>query len=564
MRGSLARRPDHQDRLQGVIEWMTDAYYSLDREWRFTYLNAQAEHVLGRPASELVGQVMWDAFPTVVGTEFQQRLAEAMHTGRPQVVEVDRPRTPGHRLEIRTWTTPDGLSVVMHDITARHRLALAQREALAEARRAREQLELLSEMTRVLVSTLDVDEALSLLLGLLVPRLADWAAVTLVDDQGGRRHSVALHRDPRLSADVEQFTNRHTSAADATSRSARVIRTGRPILSNGASDAALTSSWADDELTRLLQRIGARHLMVVPLVSRERVLGVIVLAGTDDHQPFSEADLATAVEVGRRAGLAIDNAQMYGRQRSTAELLQRHLLPALPDVPGLQITSRYVPAGEQAQVGGDFYWGAAAPGGGAFVAIGDVAGHDSAATSWQAQLAPLLRGFAHESDDGAASVLRRVDRAMRGLSIDTMATAVLARLQPVDGPRPRWQLTWSNAGHPAPVVVSPGGRVRVLARESDLLLGLDPATPRADHSVELEAGDTLLLYTDGLIERRGSDLEADTVRLERALSGLADEPLEDLAEHVIAAFVGGGRPTDDVALLAVRLLTDAGVPARQA
>ncbi len=543
-----------RDRLQGVIEWMTDAYYSLDREWRFTHLNAQAEQVLGRSSSELVGQVLWEVFPQAVGGDYERTMVEAMRGGHPQTIEANRPGPPYGRFEIRTWATPEGLSVVLHDITARHRGAQEQQQALAEARSARERLELLSEMTRALVSTLDVDEALSRLLELLVPRLADWAAVTLVDGDGRRHHSVVTHRDATLVADVERFTTLHTSSADATSRSERVVRTGLPILSNDATDEALGSSWADDELTRLLRRIGSRHLMVVPLTSRDRVLGVIVLSGADGHPPFSQADLETATEVGRRAGLAIDNAQMYGRQRSTAELLQRHLLPPLPVVPGLDITSRYVPAAHEAQVGGDFYWGSATPGGGALVAIGDVAGHDSLATSWQAQLAPLLRGFAHESDDGAASVLSRVDRAMRGLSITTMATVVLARLEPVDGPQPCWRLTWSNAGHPAPVVVHAGGRVTALDRRADLLLGIDPATPRHNHVIELRAGDTLVLYTDGLVERRGSDLDADTARLEQVLGGLADQPLHTLADEVLRALVGGGRPADDVALLAVRLL----------
>jgi serine phosphatase RsbU (regulator of sigma subunit) len=151
---------------------------------------------------------------------------------------------------------------------------------------------------------------------------------------------------------------------------------------------------------------------------------------------------------------------------------------------------------------------------------------------------------------------------MHGLGIDTMATAVLATIEPPDpgaGADAGWRLTWASAGHLSPLLVGADGSVLVLDTEPELLLGLDTDAPRTDHVRGLSAGDTLLLVTDGLVERRGSDLSADVERLRLVLGPLTGAPVEALADGVLAALVGDGRPADDVALLAVRI--EPGTPA---
>ena len=151
-------------------------------------------------------------------------------------------------------------------------------------------------------------------------------------------------------------------------------------------------------------------------------------------------------------------------------------------------------------------------------------------------------------------MLARVDRAMQGLAIDTMATAVLASIDPaVAGTGGRRRLRWSNAGHLSPLLLRADGNVQSLDEPPELLLGLDPRTTRTDHEQVLLPGDTILLCTDGLIERRGSDPDDDLDRLRDILSDLAGLPLDEMADTVLAKMIAGATPSDDVALLAVRV-----------
>lgn len=187
--------------------------------------------------------------------------------------------------------------------------------------------------------------------------------------------------------------------------------------------------------------------------------------------------------------------------------------------------------------------------------IGDVAGHDTAATATMGQLRSLLRGIAATHDDATpAMVLAKLDKAMRLLSVNTFATAAVARLEQTDADRRRDQvrLRWSSAGHLPPVLIDPDGTVRVLEQDVvDVALAVDPDRPRHDTEVVVDRGATLLLYTDGLVERRDVDLDAGVERLCAALADLARRPLTELCDLLIARLVAG-RPDDDVALVAVR------------
>jgi serine phosphatase RsbU (regulator of sigma subunit) len=222
----------------------------------------------------------------------------------------------------------------------------------------------------------------------------------------------------------------------------------------------------------------------------------------------------------------------------------------------MEVVVRYVPAAEAARVGGDWYDAFLQRDGTPVIVIGDVVGHDTAAAAAMGQLRGLLRGIAHHSGAGPAEVLRGLDEAIASMHTDTLATAVAARLEsPGTGPAPcgRRTLRWANAGHPAPMVVAPDGGVSVLGgRTGDLLLGVDASAARAEPSVELTPGSTVLLYTDGLVERRDSTLDEGTDRLVAQLRELADRPLAELCDALLERLLRG-TPQDDVALVAVRL-----------
>ena len=262
-----------------------------------------------------------------------------------------------------------------------------------------------------------------------------------------------------------------------------------------------------------------------------------------------------AADLAGRAGLALDNARLYRRQRQLAEGLQRSLLtaPAQPD--HVQVVVRYTPAAETAQVGGDWYDAFLQPDGSMIVTVGDVLGHNTEAAAAMGQIRSMLRAIAVTTGAGPAELLRRVDQAMTTLQVDTTATAVVVRMEQTEG-QAHLGLTevyWSNAGHPPPMVIHPEGSVRALTGpRPELLLGVDDTARRREFEVTLDPGATLVLYTDGLIERRDQDLDAGLDRLRAALEDLAGRDLDDLCDELLDRMLPG-QSDDDVALVAVRL-----------
>jgi serine phosphatase RsbU (regulator of sigma subunit) len=207
-------------------------------------------------------------------------------------------------------------------------------------------------------------------------------------------------------------------------------------------------------------------------------------------------------------------------------------------------------------VGGDWYDAFLQRAGATVLAIGDVVGHDTRAAAAMGQVRGLLRGISYSSGGSPAEVLTELDRAVEGLALDTMATALVARLER-DADSGRTLLRWASAGHPPPIVITPDGDVRVLdGKPADLLLGVAPETLREDRVELLDPGATVLLYTDGLVERRDRDIDAGTDALVALLREFAGLPLDELCDRVLERlFLPDAE--DDVAVLAVRL-TDGG------
>jgi phosphoserine phosphatase RsbU/P len=245
-----------------------------------------------------------------------------------------------------------------------------------------------------------------------------------------------------------------------------------------------------------------------------------------------------------RAQAAVNRAALR-----TAEALQRNLLGSPPVVAGLQTAVRYLPASRNAQVGGDWYDAFALPDGTTMLVIGDVAGHDAPAAAAMAQLRGMLRAIATSAADSPATALSTLDQVLADLDLHTLVTVTVAVLEPGDDGSAR--LSWSNAGHPPAVVACADGVVNLLARTPERLLGVAPGVHRTDHQLVLHPGDTLLLYTDGLVERRGATLDDGFRWLAGEVEALGRETLEQLCDALLAAL--GGRVDDDVALLAVRL-----------
>ena len=542
------RRHEQETRVRRVLESMSAAFYSLDREWRFTYVNAEAERLLGRTGDELLGGVLWELFPGTVGSDFEREYRSALASGQATVFEAYYPAPLDGWYELRAWPSPDGLGVYFLDISAR-RAAQARAELLAEA-------------TAALTDTLDAQEAVDRLARIVVPALGDWCIVTLVDedaDPGDWRRQLRdvawWHDDPALRPVLEQYARHRIAAFDDSAVLVRALRTGRQIVLRSATDAVL-SSLTEPGPQELLRRLAPRSGVVQPMRGRGRTLALLTLGRTGDEVPRT-ADLDTIAELAGRAGLALDNARLYEQQRLLAEGLQRSLLTEPPEPDHAHVVVRYQPAAQAAQVGGDWYDAFLQPDGATMIVIGDVIGHDTVAAAAMGQLRGLLRGIAANTGEGPADVLRSVDEVMQTLRIDTTATVIVARLEQTADERSRGvtRLRWSNAGHPPPMVLQPDGTVTVLPEvEADLLLGIDPSSARGESQISMDRGSTVLLYTDGLVERRGQSLDDGLAKLRSTLSELASQPMSfaELCDRVLERMLPP-RPEDDVALVAVRL-----------
>jgi serine phosphatase RsbU (regulator of sigma subunit) len=385
----------------------------------------------------------------------------------------------------------------------------------------------------------------------VVPALADYCILTVIDDDGQPRDVGSWHVDPASRTVLESYAEVRLDAMPLTAP------VGRALHSNEA------VTFAGDDVLQLLPPGRARDLLTVlapvsevalPLRARGRTLGLLTLFYADGHTPTVE-DVSVAQDVADRAGLAWDNARLFSQQQQMAEVLQRSLLTEPPEPDHAEIVVRYLPAAEAARVGGDWYDAFLQPNGSTMLVIGDVVGHDTAAAAAMGQVRSLLRGIAAYSDAGPAEVLRGLDAAMTVLQLDTLATAAVARFEQTDDERRRGvtRLIWANAGHLPPLAVHPDGTVAVLADwKADLLLGVNAATARTESVTTLDRGSTVLLYTDGLIERRDADLDTGLDRLRTHLAELAHLPLQQLCDELITRLVDG-KPEDDVALVAVRL-----------
>jgi PAS domain S-box-containing protein len=538
-----------------ILEAMPTAFFSVDRQWRFEYVNAEAERLLGRTRGELVGGDLWELFPSASDSEFDMHYRRAMDTGEVVMFDAYYPEPLNAWYEIRAWPTPSGLSVYFFDVTAR-------RTAQAELEQAVQRSALLARVTSELAGTLEAEKAVARLAQLLVPDVADWCVVTLVNDdphpdwRRGLRDVGWWHADPSRRALLEKYAEHRIDSLTDSSFVARAMATGEPVLVPDGAREAIGGVLQAGPARDLFNQLDPHAVAVVPLRGRGRIVGLVTVF-RDAGRTITVPELDVLRDVAARAGLALDNARLFAQQRELAATLQRSLMTDPPEPDHLEVVVRYEPAAQAAQVGGDWYDAFRQQNGALLVVIGDVVGHDTAAAAAMGQVRTLLRAVAAHTGDGPAEVLRGVDKVMRTLDVETTATAVIARLEQTEEQRLRGQtaVRWSNAGHPPAAVIDPEGRVSLLADvESDLLLGLDPETSRKESVAVLERGSTMLLYTDGLVERRGRGFDVGIAELQEALSELATQelPLVRLCQELVQRLLPE-RPEDDVALVAVRL-----------
>ena len=284
----------------------------------------------------------------------------------------------------------------------------------------------------------------------------------------------------------------------------------------------------------------------VPLLVEGRIIGVLCV-GHLETGAFSGDDVRLLQLVADRAALAIENAHLYERERSVAETLQRSLIPKrLPWLEGAALGARYLPAGTGMEVGGDWYDAVELPHGRLGLAIGDVVGHGVESAAAMGQVRSALRAYALDGE-GPGGVLERLNRLVLALGEGEMTTLVYLVFDRADS-----SVRFAVAGHVPPLLVAADGRARFLEGGRSLPLGVVAGAVYEEAEVTLEPGATVLLYTDGLVERRDASLDDGLARLVEA-AGEARGSVEALLDHLLDVLVGGEDADDDVALLALSL-----------
>lgn len=433
-------------------------------------------------------------------------------------------------------------------------LVAAEEAARASARAGQRRLAFLAEANRTLTTSLDVDETLDDLTRLAVPVLGDWCAVEArtSGDQASRFH--VAHTDPTRVARLEVLLERYPRSADPQGIGAQVVATGRPVLLRKVNDALLRRAARDEEHLRMLKELRLRSALVVPLIGRGRPMGTLTLATAESGRRLGQADLDFAVELARTTALAIENASLHQERSVVARTLQSSLLPGeIPEIPGLEVAVRYRAAGGRELVGGDFYDVFEAGEGTWGVALGDVCGKGPEA----AALTGLVRHTIRTAAVGGrkpSSVLELVNRQIIRNKVDRFCTATLGRIRRSNG---SVHVDVSCGGHPPPLIYRPGRTVEA-ADCLGSLLGVFPEPSLAEVLVELEPGDAIVFYTDGLterFEREGTGGDSQLVALLWDSDGLDADQIADRI-YLDAAEATGDGPRDDLALVVLRVRPD--------
>ncbi|MET8910607.1 PP2C family protein-serine/threonine phosphatase [Micromonospora sp. NPDC004551] len=359
-----------------------------------------------------------------------------------------------------------------------------------------------------------------------------------------------------LRTDPEDLPDVDILVADATAD------TGRPP------SAVPSTILRDGDL--VLETTADVPVMRVRLPGPPPYAETVLVARLSQHLPLDDGYVGFVRLVGATVAQALQRAQTRQAERRVATLeqelserLQRSLLTPPAQPPRMEVAVRYQPATERARIGGDWYDSFREPDGSLILVIGDVAGHDQQAAATMAQIRNLLRGVAYAARKPPGGVLEGLEAAMRGLGVDALATAVLARVEQ-DEEQARVgaaTLRWSNAGHPPPVLITPDGSATLLRTPPEMLLGVRAGLARSDHQVTLTPGSAVVLYTDGLIDRRDAVIDDGLADLVGTLTGRHGSTAEQLCDELLGRFAAGS--DDDIALVVLRIPPEpAGRPGR--
>ncbi|MFI5531747.1 SpoIIE family protein phosphatase [Kitasatospora sp. NPDC051853] len=549
----------------------------LDTDLRYTAVNRTMAEMNGLPPEEHVGRTTGETLPERAADEITAIQRQVLATGEPVVdVTLASPVTARSGFRSISYSRMTdragrvlGISGTVMDVTERYR-------AVAKVEHARRRLSLLNEFGSRIGDLLDAGRVAQELATAVVPRLADYAAVILLqavahgDDLPRHGHdrrtsllqlgTAAVQDSPEVEVMLRRGA-RITFAED--SAFGRVLRTGVPeLLSNPEELSDLT--YPGDPKVQAGHDLGVHSRLVVPLRARGIVIGLLAISRAGYREGFDRDDLAFTVELADRAGSSLDNARLYARERTAALTLQRTLLPQqVPQPAGVEVAYRYVPGSSGTEVGGDWFDVIPLPDGRTALVVGDVMGHGLRAAATMGRLRTAVRTLAG-LDLPPEILLRHVhelaDDLAQGPDEALLATCVYAVFDPSTR-----RLVAAKAGHIPPVLIVPkepaeepvrtgspllGGVGQVLDLPSGAPLGVG-GVPFESIELDIPEGSLLALCTDGLVESRDKDLDVGLGRLLTVL----EQPYPSIQQACEAVLdtMEQGREPDDVALLLARL-----------
>jgi PAS domain S-box-containing protein len=546
---------ESEARTRLVLDGAPDAFVSLDRDGVIKAWNSAAERLFGWSASEAIGVPFRSL---VTPEEFRERhdqrrmaLIEvpqvvAMQSFETEFIRRDGARFPAEatvsKIEIKGEPFISGF---IRDVSERERRQ-QERETLLREQAARAEAERVAELVsgmQLLVDAALQNPTLDAILEDLMTRVrgvlqADAATILLADED--ERLSVAASSVPGASEDGAEEEPEPVALGEGFA--GRVAQAREAMLAGDPKPEDLPDP--------ALARLDVDSLIGVPLLAENKVTGVLVAASIAPRR-FSPEDLAVLRLAADRVALAIQHARLYEREHRIAVTLQRSMLLAqddIPQAPGLLVAARYEPAATEADVGGDWYDVIPTPTGGLGLVMGDVAGKGLAAASMVSRLRSALRAYALEGHE-PARVIEQLNRLVWAEGRDSqMATLIYMVVEPGES-----RIDWVNAGHPAPLLVNGNGSPHYLEGATSVPLGVLPFPSYETITATMEPGSSLVLFTDGLIERPGEVIDEGMAKLAARVQEAPDDP-EALCDHLLRTLVPSGGATDDVAILMLRNL----------
>ena len=529
-----------RDAVNRALRHMSDAFFAVDSEWRITFVNVEAERMLGTPRT-LHGRTLWDAFAQL-GVDaaepgLEAHCRQAADSGAPVEFEV---RWPANErwYHMRLVPVPDGLTVYATDVTERRS---REEERAAAERAAAERTARITDFTNTLAEALTMQDVVKAIAErVLLPFGASGLVVQLIEGKVirvagavGYSRSFLDSIDGSAIGDISPVAEVYYSRTPAFIGSAEEYIERYPAMAWRPS-AAEKAAWA-----------------FLPLTVSGRCVGCSVISFAEPrHLDGEEQALLTAL-----SGLmaqAIERARLYDTEHNRAKELQRGLLPrTLPSLCTVTTAARYLPASEGIDVGGDWYDVIPLSGARVALVIGDVMGHGLSEAATMGRLRTAVRTLA-DLDFPPAELLTRLNELVNDLGDNFYATCLYAVYDPVTT-----TCSFARAGHPPPGIVLPGGAVQFPGHSPDPPLGA-ARPPFETVEVSLPEGSLLVLYTDGLIESPTRDIDRGMKHLASALSGAVTvrdgkDPLERLCDDVLAELLPEKELTqDDAALLIAR------------